>query len=438
MDDGKKDIRLTEKNGAGEKNEKSSASGKQTVKKTGKAEQKSGARAHQNGRTQVSAPAVKMSRNKKLAIAGGCTAAVILLLILLIFVFDVFGLFTSKYRLNYDKYITLGKYKGLQYTKVSTNVTKSEIQQQINSNLAAKQTTTEVKKGKVKKGDTVVIKYTGKINGKTFSGGSADNYSLQLGSGSMISGFESGLYGKAVGSTATLNLKFPKNYSEKKLAGKKVVFTVKIKSKTVTKTPKYTVAFVKANSKYKTKKDYEASIKKSLQATKKQNAEAQEKNEILSQILESTKVKKYPDKQVDYEKEAIVSANKKAAKQQYSMSWSDYLKANNMTKSSFNKWARNAAKQTVKIKLVTYSIAKKEDIDLTSNKEYKSYLKKLLKQAGFTEDSFKSQYNETIEDYANEQGIRFNLDENKVMNKIMKYSKEKTGKSSEKKSGSSK
>ncbi|MGI6211725.1 MAG: trigger factor [Anaerovoracaceae bacterium] len=378
----------------------------------------------------------KKPSHKIIAITCAIIAALIVLFLLLAFVFDAFGFITDKYRLNYDKYIKLGTYKNLEYTVVSTKVTKSDIENQINQNLAAKATTKEVKSGTVKKGDVIIIDYTGRINGKKFSGGSSTNYSLNVGSGSMIDGFESGLIGEKVGSTVKLHLKFPKNYSDEDVAGKKVVFTVKIKSKQVTKTPKYTVSFVKKNSKYDTKKEYEASIKKDLQKTKKENAESQEKNEILSQILENTKVKKYPEKQLKYEKEQIVSMNKKVAKQQYNMSWKKYLQANGMTQKKFNKWANSAAKQTVKIKLVTYSIAKKEDIKLYTDKEYKNYLNKLLKQAGFTEKSFKSQYNESIEDYGKEQGIRFTLDENRVMNKVMKYSKAKKSSSSSKSSSS--
>lgn len=378
----------------------------------------------------------KKPSHKIIAITCAIIAALIVLFLLLAFVFDAFGFITDKYRLNYDKYIKLGTYKNLEYTVVSTKVTKSDIENQINQNLAAKATTKEVKSGTVKKGDVIIIDYTGRINGKKFSGGSSTNYSLNVGSGSMIDGFESGLIGEKVGSTVKLHLKFPKNYSDDDVAGKKVVFTVKIKSKQVTKTPKYTVSFVKKNSKYDTKKEYEASIKKDLQKTKKENAESQEKNEILSQILENTKVKKYPEKQLKYEKEQIVSMNKKVAKQQYNMSWKKYLQANGMTQKKFNKWANSAAKQTVKIKLVTYSIAKKEDIKLYTDKEYKNYLNKLLKQAGFTEKSFKSQYNESIEDYGKEQGIRFTLDENRVMNKVMKYSKAKKSSSSSKSSSS--
>lgn len=82
--------------------------------------------------------------------------------------------------------------------------------------------------GTVKDGDTVNIDYTGKKDGVAFEGGTATGQNLVIGSKSFIDGFESGLIGKKVGSTVDLNLTFPTDYSQKDLAGKAVVFTVKI------------------------------------------------------------------------------------------------------------------------------------------------------------------------------------------------------------------
>jgi trigger factor len=367
---------------------------------------------------------LKMTKKKKLIIAGSIVVAVAIIALLLVFVFDVFGLFTSQYRLNYSKYIKVGTYKGLQYDKISVSVTDKEVQSEIKTRVKAKATTKSVTTGTVKDGDTINVSYVGKINGKTFSGGSASKTNITIGTTSMIDGFTDGLIGKKIGSKVTLHLKFPKSYSDDKVAGKKVVFTVTINSKQVTVTPTYNLAFVKKYTKYDTKAAYEASVKKSLLKTKKESAESTVKNNLWNQVIASSTVKKYPKKQYQYETEQVTQKYKKMAKS-YSMTWKKFLKSYmNTTESSFKTQAKAYAKTVVKQKLVMYSIADKEGIKVT-NKEYKAYLSKLLSDAGFTEATFKKQYNESIEDYAKENDFRSSLLLNKVLDKVMDYGKAK-------------
>ncbi|MCI2147484.1 MAG: trigger factor [Clostridiales bacterium] len=332
--------------------------------------------------------------------------------------------------LNYDRYITVGKYKGLTYTKEKATVTQKEIDAQIKSNVQAKATTKTVKTGTVKKGDTVSIDFVGKVGGKTFSGGSASDYTLKIGSGSMIDGFEDGLIGEKVGSKVKLHLTFPKDYNTKKLRGKKVVFTVTINSKKVTSTPKYNTDFVKKYTNYKTKKAYEDSIKKQLLESKEQQNESTVQSTLWQEILSSSKVKKYPKRQLKYEKQKLDDNYTKAAKQ-YNMTKKKLLKAQGMTEKDIT----TQAKSTVKAKLVIYSIAKKENIKLT-DKQYNNALKKMLKNAGFTEKSFKKQYNQTIQEYAEDNGFRESMLLTKVLKRVEKLGKAQTASSS--KSSSSK
>lgn len=361
-----------------------------------------------------------MSKTKKIVIA---LIALIVIICCAVFVIIKMGVFDkSNYKyLNYDKYVKVGNYKGLTYTKVDVSVSQKEIEAEITARRQAKQTTKTVKTGVVKKGDIANISYKGTLNGKAFDGGSADNYDLSLGSGSMIDGFESGLYNKKIGSTVTLHLTFPKDYSSKKLAGKKVVFKVKINSKKVTVTPKYDIAFIKANSEYDNKKDYENSVKADLLKSKKESAESTEKNELWNQVIDASKVKSYPKRQLEYEQENMKSRYTTMAKN-YNMTLKKFVKGNGMTMKQFNKQLKSYAKSMAKEKLVMYSIAKKENIKI-SDKEYNQYLKKMLKEAGFTEASFKSQYNMTIEEYAEQNEFRVSYTLDKVLDKIKSSAK---------------
>ena len=353
-----------------------------------------------------------MTKKKKLIIGISSAAVIVVILaLLLIFVFDVFGLFTSSYRLDYDKYIKLGNYKGLEYDKISVSVSDKEVKEEINNRLEAKTETKDETSGTVKDGDTITISYVGKIDGKTFAGGSAENSTITIGETQMIDGFIDGLIGKKVGDKVTLNLKFPKDYQNEDVADKKVVFDVTIKSKQVKSTPKYNLDFVKENSNSKTLEEYEASVKKELEKQKTESAEDGVKQTLWSQVVASSKVKKYPKKQLAYEEEQFIKKYKDMAKS-YGATWKDFLKQYmQMSEKDFNKQTKEYAKTVVAQKLTMHAIAEKEDLEVSS-KEYKNRLDELLKQAGFTKEQFQQQYNQSIEEYAkaNDFGSSFLLE----------------------------
>ena len=353
-----------------------------------------------------------MTKKKKLIIGISSAAVIVVILaLLLIFVFDVFGLFTSSYRLDYDKYIKLGNYKGLEYDKISVSVSDKEVKEEINNRLEAKTETKDETSGTVKDGDTITISYVGKIDGKTFAGGSAENSTITIGETQMIDGFIDGLIGKKVGDKVTLNLKFPKDYQNEDVAGKKVVFDVTIKSKQVKSTPKYNLDFVKENSNSKTLEEYEASVKKDLEKQKTESAEDGVKQTLWSQVVASSKVKKYPKKQLAYEEKQFIKKYKDMAKS-YGATWKDFLKQYmQMSEKDFNKQTKEYAKTVVAQKLTMHAIAEKEDLEVSS-KEYKNRLDELLKQAGFTKEQFQQQYNQSIEEYAkaNDFGSSFLLE----------------------------
>ncbi len=114
-------------------------------------------------------------------------------------------------------YIKMGDYKGLSVMAQPISVTDEEVDLEIENRLKAQSTTEEIKEGEVKDGDTAIITYEGTIDGKPFDGGSAEGYSLTIGSGQFIDGFESGLVGVKVGESKTLKLKFPENYGKEDL-----------------------------------------------------------------------------------------------------------------------------------------------------------------------------------------------------------------------------
>ena len=364
-----------------------------------------------------------MTKTKKIIIGVIILAVAVCAVFVTLFEIGFFEKSNYKF-LNYDKYVKVGKYKGLKYTAKKVSVTQKEIDQEITSRRTSAQTQKSVKSGTLAKGDVANISYVGKIDGKKFEGGSASDYDLTLGSNSMIKGFESGLIGHKVGDKVKLNLTFPKDYGTKKLRNKKAVFEVTINAKKVTVTPQYDTAFIKQNTgnKYSTKEDYEKYIKEYLTKQKEATALSEVKSDLWSQVVTASKsTGKYPKKQLAYEKEKFTNQYKNYAKN-YNMSFKTFLKAQGMTEKTFNKKANEYAKTVVKQKCVMYSIAKKEGIKVT-DKQYKAYLKKMLKNAGYTESSFQSQYGMTIEKYGEENDFKTAYMLSKVVDNIYSSAK---------------
>jgi trigger factor len=202
---------------------------------------------------------------------------------------------------DYSEYVTLGEYKGVSYTKpAAIEVTDEEVDSQIQSTLESNATQTAITdRDTVAEGDIANIDYEGLLDGVAFEGGTAQAQDLTIGSGQFIDGFEDQLIGKKVGETVTVNVTFPEDYSSTDLAGKAVVFNVKINSISTETTPELTDEFVASISESKTVDEYKQSVRDDITKTKEQDAETQKQSEIWSAVKENCEIKEYPQALVD-------------------------------------------------------------------------------------------------------------------------------------------
>ena len=361
--------------------------------------------------------------NKKLLIGSGVVVAIVAVIaIILVFVNNKQS---KEYNYDLSKYVKVGNYKGLEYTSQKASVTDEEVDVEIQRRLQKAAKTENSKTGKVENGDTINISFVGKIDGKEFEGGSSESTDITVGTTQMIDGFVEGLIGKNVGESVTLNLKFPDDYGKTDLQGKAVEFKVTINSKKKISVPKLNASFVKKNSKYKTVKEYKEGVKKELLNQKQKSIDSTVKQELWSRIINKSKAKKYPEKELN---EAMSQANKleesyKAQAQNYGMEWETYLKTVMRTdKKGFEKLKQEYAKNIVFNRMVMYSIARSENISL-SNREYKKEILKIREDNGYDEESFKKAFGKDIETYADEQNWRQKILFDKVLDKVMKDGK---------------
>ena len=286
--------------------------------------------------------------------------------------------------------IKLADYKGLEVYEDEIKVEDTEVQSQIDNLLKEKQDSNVVTKGKVVESDTVNIDYTGtiKLNGEDFKfdGGSATNYDLDIDNSQFIDGFAEGLVGHKVGEEVTLNLKFPKDYSqtskdadgnELTLAGKKVKFVVKINSRKVL--PELTDKFVKKNYKKqygtKTVDELKSYISNQLRTNKIVNA-------VFSDYVDKCDVTAYDEKEVESIEDFNNSAMASRLQSQYKTNLDTYLKACKMSKKDWNKKMEDSAQKTAKQAMVIEGIAISEGL-WASEKDYNAGLKTVATSMGY-------------------------------------------------------
>lgn len=303
----------------------------------------------------------------------------------------------SKYDLS--EYVKVGQYKDLEMEDIEVSVSDEEVEAQVKKNVEDTKTSKTVKEGAVESGDIANIDYEGKLDGKTFDGGSAKKYDLTIGSGSFIPGFEDGLIGKEIGSTVDLNLKFPDDYNQGdgELAGKDVVFTVTINSVKKETIPPYDDAWVAKNSKVKTVAEYNEFIKEQLYDEKEEKAKSNKITELWTEVMENSEVLKYPEDEVNgyvKEIEEQYAAMAKSSGMELKDLWEQY---GIDSQEAYDKQNKDAAQAYVKEQMVMYWIADKEGLSYSDDEAKK--LKESIDEAGYTEETFKQNFGQGIDEY---------------------------------------
>ena len=165
--------------------------------------------------------------------------------------------------------VTLGEYKGIEVEKAEAEVTDAQVQAELDR-MAQNVASTETVERAAQMGDTANINFEGFDNGVPFDGGKGENHDLKLGSGSFVPGFEEQIVGMSAGEEKDINITFPEDY-HKELAGKAVVFHVKVNSVSVTNVPEQDDEFAKDVSEFETLDELKADIRaKALERAQKQ------------------------------------------------------------------------------------------------------------------------------------------------------------------------
>ena len=282
----------------------------------------------------------------------------------------------------------VGEYKGLSAVYPNVIVSDEEIDDEINV-IRQRNVRIESVDRAAKIGDVVDLNFEGFVDGKPFDGGKAENYELELGSGSFIPGFEDQMLGMTTGEERDLNLTFPENY-HKNLAGKDVLFKVKVNEIKEKILPELDDEFAKDVSEFDTLDEYRASLLEARLEEKRKDADSAFENALLGQIVE-TMTAEVPEVMFAAHHESVASnfVNQLSA---YGMNPDTYLRMTGMTKESFFETTRKQAELQVKTNLALEKIAELEKLEVSEAEvetEYSSIAERMNSTVDEVKESIK-------------------------------------------------
>ena len=256
--------------------------------------------------------------------------------------------------------VTVKNYKGLKAEKVKTVVTDEEIDNQIKAVAERNARMITVEDRASAMDDTVVFDFEGFIDGKAFDGGKAEGYSLKLGSGQFIPGFEEQMVGKNTGDEFDVNVTFPQDYHSADCAGKDAVFKIKLHEIKVTELPEIDDEFAKDVSEFDTLDEYKADLKQKAAEYKDRSANDYVENQLIDAMLEGFEAE-IPDEMVEHRVDENIRDFAYRLEMQ-GMNLDTYLKYAGGDMAAFRDTFKEQSLRQVKVRLALEKIAELEGI----------------------------------------------------------------------------
>ncbi|MCL0312376.1 trigger factor [Apilactobacillus sp. TMW 2.2459] len=282
--------------------------------------------------------------------------------------------------------VELGDYTGLKVEKQNTRVYQKDIDAEIEKKRQSQAELVLKEDKAAAKGDTVVIDFDGYVDGKQFDGGKANNYSLELGSGSFIPGFEDQLIGHKADEDVDVVVTFPENYQAKELQSKEATFKVKIHEVKEKQLPKLDDEFAKdVDEDVDSLDELKDKIKADLKEQKQASADNAIEDEAIQAAVKNATIKEVPQAMIDEDVQRQMDQYL-ANMQQQGINASMYFKLTGTKPEDLKKQFVAGAEERVKTNLVLEAIVKNEKIEPTKE-EIDEQVKELAKQYGMKEEA---------------------------------------------------
>ncbi|MEG1592877.1 MAG: trigger factor [Oscillibacter sp.] len=285
--------------------------------------------------------------------------------------------FTFKANVPVYPEVTLGQYKGLTAPKDEVVVSAEDVDQRLKE-LTDRNTRLVSVDRAAQDGDTAVIDFEGFLNGTPFEGGKGENHSLELGSHSFVPGFEEQLVGVKAGEEKKVELTFPTDYHED-LAGKAVVFQVKVNEVKAKEVPALDDEFAKDVSEFDTLTDLKADLEKKLLAEREDAAKRAFEDALMDQVGANITAE-IPDAMVTAQSQRFLENFKMQIGQQ-GIPYEQYLKMTGMEESALLEESKEPSLRQVRLDLAMTAIIKEEKIEV-SDEDVEAEMKKMAEKYG--------------------------------------------------------
>jgi len=310
--------------------------------------------------------------------------------------------------------VTLGQYKGLKVAKDPVEVTDDEVEEELKAVIKRNARMIDVDR-EAQMGDTAVIDFDGYLDGERFDGGKAEDYSLELGSGSFVPGFEEQVVGMQVGEEKDIDITFPEHYVEG-LAGKAVVFKVKLNSLTSSEYPELDDEFVQDISEFNTVDEYKEDIKKNLIKNETEQSENAWRSTILSKACQKMIVD-VPDSMLQAKQEELIRNYASSFGIDHSqMSIQELISTMGIDPQTLQASIIPAAEFQVRLDILVDAVIAAENLT-TTEEETEAYLNKVAESIGAKPEDLRSYFgmdfikNEQLKEMATNLIIESAIDE---------------------------
>ena len=270
--------------------------------------------------------------------------------------------------------VEIENYKGIEVEHKPVEVTEDDINKEIDRVRERNSRLVTVEGRSTQESDIAVFDFKGFVDGKAFEGGEAENYSLKLGSGQFIPGFEDQMIGHNQGEEFEVNVTFPESYQEASLAGKPAVFKIKLHEIKNRELPELDDEFAKDVSEFDTLAEYRESVKKQLIDLKQRESDMDADDQMIDKVIELLKAE-IPEAMFENKVEDIMRDFAYKLQSQ-GLTLDSYMKYTGLDNSAFKSQFRPQAERQVKLRLALDKIAELENISATPEEleeKYKSF-----------------------------------------------------------------
>ena len=293
-------------------------------------------------------------------------------------------------------------YKGLPIAKAEVNVTDEDIAEELKVYINRASRLVSVDR-EAREGDTAVIDFEGFKDGVAFEGGKGENYSLELGSGSFVPGFEEQIVGMKAGEEKDIDITFPEEYTPE-LAGAAVVFKVKVNEVKETQAPEVDDEFAKDVSEFDTLEEFKKDLGEKLRQRRQDQADREFETAVVDALIEKLECE-VPEAMVEYRADQMMN-DYTARLQNSGIPVEDYLRIMGLTMEDLRAQSKTAAERAVKSALALEAVADAEKIEVT-DEDVNAEIARLAREYSLSEEKIRETVNvaDVMKDLASQKAL---------------------------------